>query len=95
MLSEEQNPNFKFKLGIKLRDVISGESGTVVCRSQYLTGCNHYLLQRPGVDKDGKLWEWLSINEDQLVEVVVEEPVKVAKSERRGGPPFQEPRPVF
>ena len=90
MLSEDQFPNFKFKLGIKLKDRISGVEGVSVARTQYLSGCNHYSLQRPGVDKDGKLWDWLNFNEDML-KLVVDKPVAEMSNPRNGGPAFQDP----
>jgi hypothetical protein len=50
---------FKFPLGIKAKDKITGFEGIILGRGDYLTGCNTYGL-KPKVDKDGKIqnMEW-------------------------------------
>jgi len=36
---------WKFDMGEELKDKISGFKGVVVGRSEYITGCNRYVLQ--------------------------------------------------
>ena len=35
---------FKFELGIKVKDVVTGFKGVTMARAEYLTGCNQYLV---------------------------------------------------
>ncbi|RWC23128.1 MAG: hypothetical protein EOS55_14055 [Mesorhizobium sp.] len=55
----------KAVLGTTLRDVITGFSGVVVGRVEYLTGCNQALLQ-PKVGENGALIESVWIDEQRL-----------------------------
>lgn len=45
---------FKFEVGLKAKDLVTGFEGVISCRSQWISGCNTYGL-KPKVDKDGKL----------------------------------------
>jgi len=45
--------DFKFELGDEVKDVITGYSGVVMHRTQWLHGCNTYGLQPRELDKDG------------------------------------------
>jgi hypothetical protein len=45
--------DFKFDLGDKLKDKITGFSGVVIYRSQWLSNCNTYGL-KPTILKDSK-----------------------------------------
>ena len=38
-------PKFKVALGIHVKDALTGFNGHVTGRSQYMTGCNQYLVQ--------------------------------------------------
>ena len=53
------------KLGQKAKDEITGFSGTITGKCEYLTGCTQYLLQPP-IDKDGKFVDGRWIDEDRL-----------------------------
>jgi hypothetical protein len=44
----------EFKLGSRVRDVITGLTGIAISRIEYLTGCTQYGVT-PGLDKDGKV----------------------------------------
>ena len=82
MLKKKKEPAFKFELGDKVRDTITGFSGIIVVRSQWLNNCNTYGLQ-PTELKDGVPQERIHFDEPQLV--VVKE--KAAKASRRTGGP--------
>lgn len=61
------------KLGEIVKDRITGFSGTITGKCEYLTGCTQYLLQ-PNIDKDGKYVDGHWMDEDRL-EAVKAEPV--------------------
>lgn len=56
---------FKFHRGEYLIDLVSGFSGVVTGRSDYLTGCNMYFL-KPRVDADGKVRDGIWFDEPAL-----------------------------
>jgi len=60
---------FKFKMGDELKDTLTGFSGIVVARSQYLTGCNRYSLQKQKLTKEGRPEKWESFDEDMLIKI--------------------------
>ncbi len=73
---------FKFSVGDKLKDKITGFSGVVMARTEWLNGCVRYQLQ-PTELKAGKMQDEAVFDEGQLVLV------KAAKPEpkpKRGGP---------
>jgi hypothetical protein len=43
---------FKFELGSKAKDLVSGWTGIVTAQARYLNGCVRYCLDT--IDKDGK-----------------------------------------
>ncbi len=55
----------KIKLGQKVRDTLTGLEGTAVGRSEYLYGCVRIAIQPEGV-KDGKIADWVTVDEPQL-----------------------------
>jgi len=79
---------WKFALGIKVRDKVSGFVGVIDSRTEWLNGCKRYSVQPP-VDKDGKHLNGLYIDEQQI-EVITEEKVKVQQS-ATGGPTSSDP----
>lgn len=56
-------------LGEKARDKITGFSGTITGKCEYLTGCSTVLLQ-PEVDKDGKFVDahWFDIDRLETID---------------------------
>ena len=72
---------FKFELGTRVRDWVTGYEGIITARVEHLNGCKRYGVQGPV--KDGKIpdLEWL--DEEQLE--LVEEKGTVEKSST-GGP---------
>ena len=73
---------FKFDLGAEVKDKITGFSGVIMGRYEYLTGCRRYGLQAKKL-KDGKPQEWQVFDEDQLILV---KDVKKEKVKNPGGP---------
>jgi len=59
---------FKFEVGEEVKDKVTGFTGIIVCRSQFLTGCNGYSLQSKKL-KDNKPADWVAFDEDQLERV--------------------------
>ncbi len=57
---------FKFELGQKVKERITGFKGVIVARSQYMTGCNRYGVQSQKLKHDGKPLEWEYFDEDLL-----------------------------
>lgn len=78
---------FKFQLGDKLKDRITGYEGLVTARHQYLNGCKRYTLDRP-LDKDGKVQEaqWF----DEAILSFIDEGIKIEKK-NVGGPQTGKP----
>lgn len=66
-------------LGQKARDVVTGFTGIVTARVQYLTGCDQYALN-PGLDKDGKIMDGHYFDENRLV-IVDEVPLKLPRAD--------------
>jgi hypothetical protein len=79
------------KLGLKARDRITGFTGTLTSRTEFLNGCVRYTITPP-LDKDGKFVDdrWFDEQQIELLEVVEEATEKV---ERRatGGPASSSP----
>jgi len=79
---------FKFKLGQRAKEKITGFSGIIVARIDYLTGCNRYSLQSEDLH-EGKPVDWQNFDENQL-ELVKKEKTKKPKIKKektgRGGP---------
>ena len=83
-------PKFKFKLGTKAVDTVSGFEGTIIARNEWLNGCIQYCL-KPVVDKDGKLLEGEWFDENQVkVRVTAGSGAKVRRP--TGGPQKDAPR---
>ena len=83
------NYDFKFNNGDLVRENISDVEGVIVCRTQWLTQCSTYMIQPKGVDKDGKPWKRIAVDENSLSLVVPEEIPNVATE--RGGPEHEIP----
>ncbi len=56
---------FKFKRGETVRDKVTGFTGIVTRRVDYLSGCNMYYVQ-PRVGEDGKMPDGAHIDEPAL-----------------------------
>ena len=83
----DKQPNFKFAMGVKLRDPVSGFEGVVCARSEYATGCNHYGLKPSGLTEKGTLKDWAWIDENYLEEL----PTAEKQKRGNGGGPAPDP----
>lgn len=77
------------KLGDKAKDTITGLTGTVTSRHEYLNGCVRLTLQ-PGELKDGKPVDCSTFDIEQL-ELI--EPAKPRDVRPHGGPHDEPSRP--
>jgi|HubBroStandDraft_5_1064220.scaffolds.fasta_scaffold11891_10 hypothetical protein len=76
--------DFKFALGAKVKDKVSGFSGLVIGRTQWLYNCARYVVQPQELDKDGKPKASEGFDEDQLVEVKTRRPFEIRPGEFAG-----------
>jgi hypothetical protein len=60
---------FKYDLGQEVKDKVTGFSGVIVARTDYMTGCVRYSVQCKKLDKGGKPQDWQSFDEDQLIDL--------------------------
>jgi len=82
-LVKDKSPEFKFKLGSKLKDAVTGFEGICVVRNQWLNNCNQYGLQPETLKDDGGVKDKGWFDEPQL-RVVEKEVHKEHRS--TGGP---------
>lgn len=77
---------FKFELGARVKDVVTGFEGVVMARTEFLNKCIRYGVQSSSLDKDGRVMSNEHFDEEQLV--AAGEPVQlpVHKTKRTGGP---------
>ena len=80
---------FKFNLGDVLKCTVTGYTGTVICRNEWLNGCVQYCLKSK-VDKDGKIQEGEWFDEGQLA-LKKAKPKPKPKPVRSGGPTSRTP----
>jgi len=79
------------QLGSYVRDKITGIEGYAMGRTEYLTGCAHVGIQRPGLSKDDKTFEWEWVDETRVDLVKSKKPLRLnapaqQRSDRAGGP---------
>ena len=80
---------YKYNLGDKLVCKVTGFSGIVTARVEFLNGCVQYCLQ-PSVNSKGEIPDFCYLDEHQLARVQSE--VVPGPSNRRvGGPQFNTP----
>lgn len=73
---------FKFVLGEGVKDVVSGFSGVILGRTEYLTGCKQYAVGPRSLGADGRLMEAQWFDEGRLL--IDGEPVKLPAGNRGG-----------
>jgi len=83
---EVPNPGFKHDLGVGAMDTVTLLKGVVVSRTQYLHGCNRYILQQQGPTPEGKAKECLNVDEAAIELDQAPKPV-VTPRKNTGGPP--------
>lgn len=76
---------FKFDLGVRARDTLTGFEGIIVYRTQWITNCNVYGIQPEKLDKEGTVKESHQFDEAR-VELIKE---KVIEPSRATGGPTQ------
>lgn len=74
----------KIELGDEVRDTVTGFKGVAVARTIWISGCPRINVQPKGVDKDGKIFETNSFDENML-EVVKAKKLK-EPDRTKGGP---------
>jgi hypothetical protein len=74
--------SFKIELGSKVKDKVTGFTGIVVARSEWLYGCRRYTVQADKLS-DGKPGDGQGFDEDALQVLKAAEPHKVKDT---GGP---------
>jgi len=82
ILLELLKEKIMIKLGDKVKDTVTGHSGIVVARSEWLYGCVRLAVQ--GRVKDGKVPDALWTDEPQVIKM--KGGVKVKKTKRLKGP---------
>ena len=80
--------NFKFELGDGVKDVITGFTGIVESRTQYITGCNVYGLNSRKLDQSGNTIDVKFLDEHRLEKKgkKFSLPVVKNKSNKKDGP---------
>lgn len=82
--------SFKFELGDRLRDRVSGYEGICDMRGECLNGCLRYSLQA-GLKEDGSMKEGYWIDEGQLEKIDKGVNAKPVKKSKTGGPVTRSP----
>ncbi|MBA7551454.1 hypothetical protein ES705_43994 [subsurface metagenome] len=61
---------FKFALGQRVIEKITGFEGVIMARTEYASGCIQYGILTNQLNKDGKIpdWEWLDESRLALVD---------------------------
>jgi len=80
--SDHKEPEFKFNLGDKAKDIITGFEGVIIYRTQWINNCNVYGIKSQTL-KDGLPLESKQFDEPQLE--LIEDKV-IPESRRTGGP---------
>ncbi|GAH03167.1 unnamed protein product [marine sediment metagenome] len=75
---------FKFGMGDRVKDIISGFNGIVVTRIEYFNGCKRYSVLAKKLEAGKPIEEW--IDEAQLGLVQEAKAQKVVREKDPGGP---------
>ena len=59
--------NYIFELGDRVKDIVTGFTGVVMSRMEFLTGCSQYGISPTKLDKDGKRVDWEYFDENRLM----------------------------
>lgn len=78
---------FAHELGATARCKISGYVGIVVCRSEWLYGCNHYVLQAVGLDDKGGPRPSRAVDEQGMVVIEPAKPEHINDPTKQPGGP--------
>jgi hypothetical protein len=80
---------FKLELGTRVKDKVTGYTGIVIGRTEWLYGCRRYTVQSQEM-KDGKPVDGMGFDEDAL-EIIEVAAVKGHKPAKTGGPETRQP----
>ena len=58
--------DFQFNLGAEAEDKVTGFTGVITGRSEWMHGCRRYVIQPKGTNKDGKIFETETFDEAAL-----------------------------
>jgi len=77
--------DFKYPLGAKAKDKVTGFEGIIIGRSEWLTGCNTYVLKPKAKDGEVKSSEYF---DEGVIKILKEDAVKPeeVQAEKKGGP---------
>lgn len=59
---------FKFENGVEVKDKVTGFTGKITGRVEYLTGCNQYIVQPP-IKNDGEFTSGIWLDEHRLEQI--------------------------
>ncbi len=82
----EKKVEFKFAIGEKVRDKITGFIGVVVARADFLSTEAHFSIQCQELNKDGKPFDWEGFPGDSHERVEDAEKVELKETKKVGGP---------
>lgn len=82
--------DFKIELGSEVVDKVTGFKGVVIGRTEWHYGCKRYTVQPKGTNKDGKMFEAASFDEDALK--VTKKPTSKKTTVKKTGGPQPEPQ---
>lgn len=69
----------KIMLGATVRDRITGLTGVVMARTEYLTRCAHVAILATKVNKEGKIPEWEWIDETRCTQDETKKIIKLSR----------------
>lgn len=58
---------FKFTVGERVKDIITGFVGVIECRTEWLNGCRRYGVRPQKLGKDGAMPDMVQFDEEQLI----------------------------
>lgn len=81
----------KLQMGVKAKCKVTGLTGIITGRTEYLNGCIQWLV-KPPVDKDGKIVEGHWIDEGQLE--IIDEGIAIDVPSKGPGGPMRDAPPL-
>lgn len=85
----ETKKTFKFSNGDKVKETVTGFTGTITGTCFYLTGCDQYLVADEQIDRTKEpISKWY---DEQRLELVESKAVEIDNSESGNGPDLPAP----
>ncbi len=81
---------FKYNLGDRAKDKISGLTGIICARAQYLTGCVHYGICPEKISEKQSTYDWTYLDASRL-EILEEKAVDIQPAEDAPSGPCDNP----